>query len=203
LLIGWSHSKEPIFQRGCAIISVAEAEYTASTFGGFSMMNRLRHHRLLTCLLLLSVWSTCAYADGGRDRTQVGSNISVGPGEEVGEVTCFGCSVRVRGQVSGDITTFGGTVVIEDQAQVGGDITTFGGGIRLGKDATVNGDVTVFGGRLQRDPAATVGGDVTRMGGPGWVLVIFLAPLVFLGFFLALIVWVIRRLLRRSVPVAA
>jgi hypothetical protein len=155
------------------------------------------------CLLIFGVWSTSAWADGGRDRTQVGSNISVGPGEEVGEVTCFGCSVRVRGQVSGDVTTFGGTVVIEEQGQVGGDITTFAGGIHLGKGVTVNGDVTVFGGRLQRDPEATVGGDVTRMGGPGWVLVIFLAPLVFLGFFLALIVWVIRRLLRRAVPLTA
>jgi hypothetical protein len=158
---------------------------------------------LLSCLLIFGAWSTDALADGGRDRTQVGSNISVGPNEEVGEVTCFGCSVRVRGQVSGDVTTFGGTVIIEDQGQVGGDITTFGGGIRLDKDVTVNGDVTVFGGRLQRDPAATVGGDVTRMGGPGWVVLIFLAPLVFLGFFLALIVWLIRRILRRSVPLAA
>lgn len=168
------------------------------------MLYHLRRLRLLlTSLLIFAALSIAAWADGGRDRTQVGSNISVGPGEEVSEVTCFGCSVRVRGQVSGDVTTFGGTVFIEDQGQVGGDITTFAGGIRLGKGVTVNGDITVFGGRLQRDPEATVGGDVTRMGGPGWVLVIFLAPLVFLGFILALIVWVIRRLLRRSVPLAA
>jgi hypothetical protein len=168
------------------------------------MTHRLRPVRLLlACLLLCGSLSTAAFANGGRDRTQVGSNISIAPNEEVGEVTCFGCSVRVRGQVSGDVTTFGGTVVIEDQGQVGGDVTTFGGGIRLGKQATVNGDVTVFGGRIQRDPAATVGGDVTTMGGPGWVLLILLAPIVFLGLFLALLVWVIRRLLRRAVPVAA
>jgi hypothetical protein len=168
------------------------------------MTYRLRRLRLLlACLLLCGSLSTAAFANGGRDRTQVGSNISVAPNEEVGEVTCFGCSVRVRGQVSGDVTTFGGTIVIEDQGQVGGDVTTFGGGIRLGKEVTVNGDVTVFGGRIQRDPAATVGGDVTTMGGPGWVLLIFVVPIVFLGLFVALIVWVIRRLLRRAVPVAA
>jgi hypothetical protein len=173
------------------------------------MTYRLRRLRLLlaclllACLLLCGSLSTAAFAKGDRDRTQVGSNISVAPNEEVGEVTCFGCSVRVRGQVSGDVTTFGGTIVIEDQGQVGGDLTTFGGGIRLGKEVTVNGDVTVFGGRIQRDPAATVGGDVTTMGGPGWVLLIFVAPIVVLGLFVALIVWVIRRLLRRALPVAA
>jgi hypothetical protein len=168
------------------------------------MTYRLRRLRLLlACLLLCGSLSTAAVANGGRDRTQVGSNISVAPNEQVGELTCFGCSVRVRGQVSGDVTTFGGSVVIEDQGQVGGDITTFGGGIRLGKEVTVNGDVTVFGGRIQRDPAATVGGDVTTMGGPGWVLLIFVVPIVFLGLFVALIVWVIRRLLRGAVPVAA
>jgi hypothetical protein len=168
------------------------------------MTYRLRGLGLLpACLLICGSLSTAVFANEGRDRTQVGSNISVAPNEEVGEVTCFGCSVRVRGQVSGDVTTFGGTIVIEDQGQVGGDLTTFGGGIRLGKEVTVNGDVTVFGGRIQRDPAATVGGDVTTMGGPGWVLLIFVAPIVVLGLFVALIVWVIRRLLRRALPVAA
>jgi hypothetical protein len=168
------------------------------------MTYRLRRLRLLlACLLLCGSLSTAAFAKGDRDRTQVGSNISVAPNEEVGEVTCFGCSVRVRGQVSGDVTAFGGTIVIEEQGQVGGDVTAFGGGIRLGKEVTVNGDITVFGGRIQRDPAATVGGDVTTMGGPGWVLLIFVVPIVFLGLFVALIVWVIRRLLRRAVPVAA
>jgi hypothetical protein len=61
----------------------------------------------------------------------------------------------------------------------------------------------VFGGRIQRDPAATVGGDVTTMGGPGWIVLILLTPLIFLGLFVALIVWVIRRLLRPAVPAAA
>jgi hypothetical protein len=41
------------------------------------------------------------------------------------------------------------------------------------------------------------------MGGPGWVFLIFLLPLIFFGVFVALIVWLIRRLLRTAVPVAA
>jgi hypothetical protein len=159
--------------------------------------------RLCGWFLFLGALSSTAFADGPRDRTQVGSNITIRPGEEVGNVTCFGCSIRVRGHVSSDATAFGGSVILEDGGEVGGDITTFGGSIRLGKEAKVRGDVTVFGGRIQRDPAATVGGDVTTMGGPGWMVLIFLTPLIFLGLFVALIVWVIRRLLRPAVPVAA
>jgi hypothetical protein len=48
-----------------------------------------------------------------------------------------------------------------------------------------------------------VGGDVTTMGGTGWMVVILLAPFVFLGGFVMLIVWIIRRLLRPTAPVVA
>jgi hypothetical protein len=101
------------------------------------------------------------------------------------------------------VTAFGGSIVVEDQGEIGGDTTAFGGGIRLGRDVTVSGDITVFGGRLQRDPAATVGGDVTAMGGPGWILLIFVLPCAFLGLLIALIVFVIRRLLRPRIPIVA
>ena len=154
-------------------------------------------------LMFCLAFATSAFADGDHDRTQVGRNINIGADEEVSEATCFGCSIRVRGHVSGDVTAFGGSVVIEDQGQVGGDLTTFGGNLRLGKDTNVSGDVTVFGGRIQRDPAATVGGDVTTMGGPGWLIVILLTPLIFLGVFVLLIVWLIRRLLRPTTPLPA
>jgi hypothetical protein len=155
------------------------------------------------CLIACVAFSSAERPSESRDRTQVDSNINIGPGEEVQEATCFGCSIRVRGKVDGDVTAFGGSIVLEDQGEIGGDTTAFGGGIRLGRDVTVSGDVTVFGGRIQRDPAATVGGDVTAMGGPGWILLIFVLPCVFLGLLIALIVVVIRRLLRPGVPVAA
>ncbi|MGA1985831.1 MAG: polymer-forming cytoskeletal protein [Candidatus Sulfotelmatobacter sp.] len=160
--------------------------------------------RWLTVSLLFCVaFSAAALAIASHDRTQVGGNINIGPGEEVSDATCFGCSIRVRGHVSSDVTAFGGSVIVENTGRVDGDVTTFGGGIRLGKEANVKGDVTVFGGRIQRDPAATVGGDVTTMGGPGWMVLIFVTPFVFLGLFVALIVWIIRRLLRPAAPVAA
>ncbi|HSY90967.1 MAG TPA: polymer-forming cytoskeletal protein [Candidatus Binatus sp.] len=162
------------------------------------------HFRLLpVCLLFCLALSTGASAREARDRTQVGGNIIVGPGEEVGDATCFGCSIRIRGHVSSDATAFGGSIIVEDQGRVDGDVTAFAGGVRIGNQGSVKGDVTVFGGRIQRDPAATVGGDVTTMGGPGWIVLILGAPLFFFGLFVALVVWIVRRLLRPTVPVTA
>jgi hypothetical protein len=161
---------------------------------------------LLICSILLALaFSKAAFADDdSHDRTQVGHNITIGPDEEVSEATCFGCSIRVRGHVSGDVTSFGGSIVIEDQGEVDGDATTFGGSVRLDKEVKVGGDITVFGGRVRRDPGASVGGDVTNMNTPGWIILIFVLPLIVFGAFVALIVWLIWRLVRRSaVPATA
>jgi len=159
--------------------------------------------RICWWLLFLGAISSTAFADGARDRTQFGHNISVGPGEEVAEGTCFGCSVRVRGHVTGDVTTFGGSIVVEDEGQIGGDATSFGGDVRLEKGVKILGDVTVFGGQLRRDATASVSGDVTNFGGTGWLLLIFALPLVILGAFVAFVIWLVRRLTRPSMPVAA
>ena len=153
-------------------------------------------------VLLLSV-GVCAFAENSHDRTQFGHNITVGPGEEVSEVTCFGCSVRVQGHVAGDVTTFGGGVVVEDQGQIGGDLTAFGGNLRLEKETNIGGDVTIFGGRIRRDESAKIGGDVSTFTGTFWLLLIFGLPFVILGAFIALIVWVIRMVMHRQAPVPA
>lgn len=159
--------------------------------------------RLFAWFLFAGALSGAAFADGSHDRTQFGHNISIGPGEEATEVTCFGCSVRVRGHVTSDVTTFGGNIVVEDQGQIGGDATTFGGYVRLDKEVKVQGDVTVFGGQIHRDATATVSGDVTNFSGTGWVLLVFGLPLVFLGALVAFVVWLVRRLMRPAMPVAA
>jgi hypothetical protein len=157
----------------------------------------------VSIVLLILALSTAAFADGSHDRTQFGHDITVGPDDQVSDVTCFGCSVRVRGRVSSDVTTFGGSIILEDKAQVSGDATAFGGNIHMDDGVKVGGDVTLFGGRLRRDPTATVGGDVTAFTGGLWMLLIFGVPLLFLGAFIALIVWLVRLVTRHSVPVAA
>jgi hypothetical protein len=159
--------------------------------------------RASACLFFLVALSTLAFANGGSDRTQVGHDITIGPNEEVSDATCFGCSVRVRGHVASDVTVFGGSIVVEEQGQIGGEAVVFGRGIRLDKEAKVGGDVTVFGGQVRFDPTATVGGDVTNFGGSIWLFLIFGLPLVFLGGVIALIVWIVRRLIQPSVPATA
>src|SRR2546425_1088000 len=165
------------------------------------MINRGHYFRLAALLLpVFLAWPVAAFAKDNPSYTQVGHNISVGPNDKSGDVTCFGCSIRVRGEVAGDATAFGGSILIEDQGQVAGDVTGFGGDVRLDKGVKVSGDVTVFGGKIHRDPQASIAGDVTSMGGRGWLVVIFLTPIVVLGLLVALVVWLIQRLRRPSMP---
>jgi hypothetical protein len=82
-------------------------------------------------------------------------------------------------------------------------VSIFGGDVRLDRGVRIAGDVSVFGGQIHRDPQATVSGDVTSFGGHGWLLPILLAPIVLLGLLVALIVWIVQRTRRPSVPAAA
>jgi len=156
-----------------------------------------------TFVLLCLALSIPAFAKNNPSYTQFGHNINIGPSEAVGELTCFSCSIRVRGQVAGDVTTFGGSIVIEDQGQVAGDVTTFGGDIRLDRGVKIAGDATVFGGQIRRDSGATISGDVTSMGGHGWLVPIVLIPFVVLGLLVAFVIWLVQRVRRPSTPAMA
>jgi Polymer-forming cytoskeletal len=152
---------------------------------------------------LVVLLASTAFAKDNPSYTQFGHNISIGPNEQVGDLTCFGCSIRVRGQVAGDVTAFAGNIVIEDQGQIAGDVTAFGGDIRLDQNVKVAGDATVFAGQIRRDPHATISGDVTSMGGRAWLVPMLLVPFVMLGLLIALAIWLIQRSRRPSLPAAA
>jgi hypothetical protein len=148
--------------------------------------------------------STVALARDNPTYTQWGHDISVGPNDKTGDLTCLGCTVRVRGQVAGDVTTVGGSIAIEDQGQVAGDVTSVGGDVRVDSAVKISGDVTVVGGTLHRDPEASIAGDVTAVGGHGWIVPILLFPFVLIGALVAFVVWLVQRLRRPAVsaPVA-
>ena len=167
---------------------------------GFKIPNLLQ---LVLTIAFVAAPSTACFADASGDRTQFGHDITVGAGEEATEVTCFACNVRIRGKVKSDVTSFGGSVIVEEGGEVGSDLTAFGGNVRLDKGSKVNSGVTVFGGKIRRDPEASVAGDVTVFASGFWLALIFGLPLVLFGAFLALIVWLVRRLTRPGVPVTA
>jgi hypothetical protein len=166
-------------------------------------MKTLSRASRFAAFTILCFTLTAAFAKDNPSFTQVGRSINIGPNEKVGDLTCFGCSIHVRGQVAGDVTAFGGNIVLDENAQVAGDVTAFAGDVRLDQSVTVAGDATVFGGRIRRDAQATISGDVTSMGGRGWFIPILLLPFLILGAFVALIIWIVRRLLRSSLPAAA
>jgi hypothetical protein len=158
--------------------------------------------RPLSALLLVIFGTATALADSPHDHTQFGRDIVISADEEASDVTCFGCSVRVRGVVDTDVTTFGGNVVVEDGAEIKGDTTSFGGDVRLDHGSVVNA-ITVFGGRIHRDSRAAVNGDVTTFPSSLWLMAIFGLPLAILGAFIALVIWVVRRLYRTALPATA
>jgi len=157
-----------------------------------SCMSRTRH-LILSNLAVCLLFSTLAAAKQSADQVQIGRNIVVQSGENVGDLVCVGCSIFVRGQATGDAVAVGGSVVLEQGAQVAGSVTTVAGDIRLQDGAQIGGDVTAVAGIVRRGPQSSIGGDVTSMGGAGWALLVLVVPLVFLGGIVALIVWLTQR----------
>lgn len=106
-----------------------------------------------------------AFAKGSADYTEFGHDIRIAADQKVGELTCFNCSVYVRGQVGGDITTFHGSIVIEPNAVVAGEVTAFLGEIRAATGSKIGGDTTVFAGNVVVEQDGMIGGEVTSFAG--------------------------------------
>jgi hypothetical protein len=162
-------------------------------------MRKLPSH-VFAVLVTVALLSSGAQAKG--DFTQFGRDIRVNPGEKTGDLTCFNCSIYVRGQAGGDATAFNGRIVVESGGSVGGDVTAFLGDVRAEPGSTIGGEVTVMGGSLRREQGAAVGGEVTSFENKSWVLLILLSPFLILAGIVALVVWLVRRS-RSAVPAPA
>jgi hypothetical protein len=86
--------------------------------------------------------------DLGKHRTPFfGGAVVVTNGEVIcGDLTSFGGSVLISGEVDGNVITFGGNVVVA--GRVNGNVTLYGGNLNLQGDAHVNGDIHICGGQL-------------------------------------------------------
>jgi hypothetical protein len=151
-----------------------------------------------TTVILALALSTAGLAQqADQERVEFGRNITVEPGQSTGDVSCFNCSVYVRGTVNGDIAVFGGRVVVE--GKVKSDIAVFWGTVRLEDGARAGGDVAVFGGAIRRAPTAAIHGEVVSFG-RGWVLLPVVVLVVIVWLIIALVVWLASRNRRAPVP---
>ena len=160
--------------------------------------------RFAVLLSLIAVGSTLLHAsDDNPDRTRFGHDIRVSAGENVADLTCFFCSIYVRGNAAGDVTAFGGRIEIEGPAQIAGDVTTIVGDVNVGPGSKIAGDLTAVGGSIQRASDAEIGGDVTPIHRGWWLTLLLFSPLIVLGILIAAIVWLIQYLRRpRGLPAA-
>ncbi len=99
------------------------------------------------------------------DRVSISRPIVVEEAEGVGEAVCFGCSIEVRGVVTRDAVSFGGSVRLAPGARVGGDAVAFGGSIALDERSRLGGDGVAFGGHVKVAKDARVAGDAVAFGG--------------------------------------
>ena len=70
------------------------------------------------CMFAIFLIPSATFAETSPDRFQMNHDIHIQADEKVGDVTCIGCSVYVRGQVSGDVTAIAGGVIAESGASI-------------------------------------------------------------------------------------
>jgi hypothetical protein len=148
--------------------------------------------RLLFALALLTVAGQPAFARSSQDRASVGGDITIAEGETAGDIACAFCTVRVHGEVKGDIATFLGSVVVDSDRTISGDVASLGGDLEMGQDASVGGDVAIAAGDLKLGEGAAIHGQQTVLPGRFWLL-LPLAPFLILAGLIWLIVWIVRR----------
>jgi predicted acyltransferase (DUF342 family) len=162
----------------------------------------MRSRRSIPLLFLVLFLVPVASAKNNSEITQFGHDIRIAPDQKTADLTCIGCSIFVRGEVAGEVTTICGSVSIEGDGQVAGDVTTIGGNVRVDNGTKIAGDLTAIGGKVSRQPQATVAGDVTTFEGKTWLVLIFGLPLLLFAGIIALLVWLVQRSRRPVQPLA-
>ena len=140
---------------------------------------------------MLLMTSSMARADA--EQFQMGHDIHVSENQSTGDLTCFNCSIYVRGRVKGNAFVLNGDFVVEEGGELAGDVSTLRGDIRVADGAKIAGDVAAVAGTVRKQPAGVIGGEVASLGGTGWLLLVILVPIFFLGGVIALIVWLLQR----------
>jgi hypothetical protein len=149
--------------------------------------------RLFLAVALLFFVALPAFARSDNDRATVGHDITIAPGETVGDVACVFCVIRVQGDVRGDVAVLFGKVEVDPGRTISGDIATLGADLNLGPGSTVGGDVAIAAGDVNTGPGAMIHGSNMVLPGRIWLLLPFAPLLILIG-----LIWLIVYLVRRS-----
>jgi hypothetical protein len=148
--------------------------------------------RLLVVAALLLSSAVPAFARSTEDRAGFGNDITIAEGETAGDVACVFCTVRVHGDVRGDLAVLFGKVEVDAGRNISGDVATLGADLDLGPGAMVGGDLAIAAGDANLAPGAMVHGSSMVLPGKMWLLLPF-APLMILVGLIWLVVYIVRR----------
>jgi hypothetical protein len=131
---------------------------------------------------------------GSSHSPSFGGTVTVTPAETLcSDVTAFGSTVDIRGQVRGNMLAFGSTIIID--GGVIGNITLFGGSVAFHTGFTVHGNVNLYGSSVYRERGFHIDGTyndhsqvgflfgITTFSFPAWFLFLML-PLGLLSIWL-------------------
>jgi hypothetical protein len=148
---------------------------------------------LLAHALFLLAAIAPSFARADQDRVSFGNDITVAEGESAGDIACAFCSVRVHGNVKGDVAILFGTISVDDNQAISGDVAILGGDLNLHNEAQVGGDVAIAAGNANLASGAAIRGDRRVLPGRIWLLLPFAPILILVG-----IIWLIVYLVQRN-----
>ena len=111
---------------------------------------------LLAHALFLFAAIAPTFARADQDRASFGNDITVAEGETAADIACAFCSVRVHGNVKGDVAVLFGTISVDDNQAISGDVAILGGDLNLHNEAQVGGDVAIAAGNANLAPGAAI-----------------------------------------------
>jgi hypothetical protein len=127
-------------------------------------MKSLFHIAGLLALILVFAIPGTAFAQDGQPNDQIvlGDNYTLSSGESVGNLTVFGGNVVLEAgsTVTDHLIVFGGNVTVN--GTVNEDIHMYGGQLTLDDNAVVGGDISLTGGNLTQADGAQIAGTVSR-----------------------------------------
>jgi hypothetical protein len=151
----------------------------------------MRRQLLAHALFLLAAIAP-SFARADQDRVSFGNDITVAEGESAGDIACAFCSVRVHGNVKGDVAILFGTISVDGNQAISGDVAILGGDLDLHDQAEVGGNVAIAAGNANLAPGAAIRGDRMVLPGRLWLL-LPLAPILILVGIIWLIVYLVQR----------